>query len=323
MSSSLASIRFGAGVVVRLVFLASCTRESYSSALFSRDSHALLRALCTAAESQDASDLDSSLICFFFANYFFFGSLKKKADEIIQRLVDVYLGVRRHPALKDVPVGFIFENNLGHEHSTLTRVVKRMKVFDHYFIFYEVKMTPGIRTDHQLRLKADDLLNEYVKAGRLAFYENLLTTDKTKTPRELTDMIITQMRNMQEITKTDMRGNRTRYVFSILDPKTKARIKERKDDMQRALGMLMYCIERRRIGEPRAMNWNYVNNAKRVRPGVVNAYADGFQHMTRDEATMYNLDGNTEKMDAPDLEDLDRMFDAPTLSGAKRAFDEM
>lgn len=143
--------------------------------------------------------------------------------------------------LADSTILYVFENNLGKEHDHLTALLNRMDVFNNYYVLYENKTMVGFRTYARTKIAADTDLRTCISSNAVSFYQNLITINPDfPGSDQIKEKLIHQIEEMRQYVRRLPNGTINCIITSIYGIDNK-RIKGNKDDLQRALSMLIRC----------------------------------------------------------------------------------
>lgn len=164
----------------------------------------------------------------------------QKGIELQNKFIDLYDRIRMYPMLKNSTILYIFENNLGKEHDHLTALIDRTSNINNVKVLYEHESVVGFHTGPGSKLPADDRLRSYVSTDGLRFAKNIISVDPASDPSgdDIIEKLIHQIEEMREFVRYKANGTHDRVVTSThgIDRK---RIRGNKDDLQRALSMLL------------------------------------------------------------------------------------
>ena len=152
-----------------------------------------------------------------------------------------YKKLRGHPLFKDSTIVYIMENNLGMEHNWIAEVIESSVLFDNLAILQEHDGQLGFHTSAQSKIRNDDLLREKISFNAMLFLDEIVSVNKDpdRSGPAAKTMLINQLAGMCEYVKQKPDGTATRYITSIYNELFQ-RIKGKKDDIQRALSMLVW-----------------------------------------------------------------------------------
>jgi len=163
-----------------------------------------------------------------------------KGIELQEKFLDLYDRIRRHRMLRDSTILYVFENNLGKEHDHLTALIRRTAAINNVKVLYENEQVVGFHTHSHTKLSADDRLRQYVSTDGLRFADTIISVapDTDASGDAIIEKLVHQIEEMREFVRQLPNGTYRRVVTSIHGQDLK-RIRGNKDDLQRALSMLM------------------------------------------------------------------------------------
>lgn len=143
--------------------------------------------------------------------------------------------------LVDSTILYVFENNLGKEHDHLTALINRTRAINNVKVLYENDQVVGFHTHGHTKIAADDRLDQHISSDGLRFANTIISisSNQKDTEDSLIEKLIHQIEEMREYTRQLPNGQYRRVITSIHGQDLK-RIRGNKDDMQRALSMLLY-----------------------------------------------------------------------------------
>jgi len=152
-----------------------------------------------------------------------------------------YKKLRAHPLFKDSTIVYIMENNLGMEHNWIAEVIESSVLFNNVAILQEHEGQLGFHTSAQSKIRNDDMLREKISFNSVLFLDDIISTniDPGRCGNAAKNILIDELAGMCEYVKQKPDGTATRYITSIYNELFQ-RIKGKKDDVQRALSMLVW-----------------------------------------------------------------------------------
>jgi len=177
-----------------------------------------------------------------FCIFFVFLLIILLGEQIIRALKRHYSALRQTTLLRQSTILYVLENNLGREHEWIINTLNRDSFFENFEVLQELDGIKGFRTTTDSKLRADDFLRECVSLDGLAFMKDIISVndDPSRTGDAAKEMLIEQLEGMKEYTKPNPNGTTRRFITSIFSSEF-VRIRGRKDDIQRALSMLIYA----------------------------------------------------------------------------------
>lgn len=157
--------------------------------------------------------------------------------------------------LRDSTILYVFENNLGKEHDHLTALIARTPGINNTKVLYENNQVVGFHSFAHTKLAADDELRAYVTRDALRFADRVMTMSNETTNPEgaIVEKLVHQIEEMREYVRQKPNGTYARVVTSIHGQDLK-RVRGNKDDLQRALSMLLMV---HRMFAARLLDLNY------------------------------------------------------------------
>jgi len=161
--------------------------------------------------------------------------------DIIVAVSTHYKKLRAHLLFKDATIVYIMENNLGMEHNWIAEVIESSTLFNNVAILQEHEGQLGFHTTAQSKIRNDDMLREKISFNSILFLDNIVSTnvDPGRCGAAAKNILVDQLAGMCEYVKQKPDGTATRYITSIYNELFQ-RIKGKKDDIQRALSMLVW-----------------------------------------------------------------------------------
>lgn len=152
-----------------------------------------------------------------------------------------YKMLRAHRLFKDSTILYIMENNLGMESNWIAEVTESSVLFNNVMVLQEHDGQLGFHTNAQSKIRNDDLLREKISFNSLLFLDEIISVndDASRCGDAVKKTLIDQLAGMCEYVKHKPDGTTTRIITSIYNELFQ-RIKGKKDDLQRALSMLVW-----------------------------------------------------------------------------------
>jgi hypothetical protein len=187
-----------------------------------------------------------------------------KGAEVQKSIIAHFDALRAHPLLEDSTILYVFENNYALEHSHLKHGLQVMARDNNWCVLHEDvdNIIIGFRTSDKSKLRCDHHLKDRAYEGNIYFTENLINVnfDRSRDAKYCKDLLINQIKDMKQYDLISWKGPARRIVTSIYTEDNK-RIKGKKDDLQRALSMLIDTAIRFR-NETLPVNYSHIKTLK-------------------------------------------------------------
>lgn len=135
------------------------------------------------------------------------------------------------------------ENNLGMESNWIAEITESSVLFNNVMVLQEFDGQLGFHTNAQSKIRNDDMLREKISFHSLLFLDEIISVnvDPGRSGEAIKKTLIEQIAGMCEYVKHRPDGTTIRIITSIYNELFQ-RIKGKKDDLQRALSMLVWVV---------------------------------------------------------------------------------